>query len=298
MERESLLAILIMLAGGLLLQAFASWPPRALSGAGPAELERASWRRLWYPVVPALIIAAWLCGWALTEPDPVPGPLGPWTLIFAASPFALLFGRAATRGLWALVRSPGECGVSTIGLVQPQVLFSPFLAKQLDDSVIRAALAHERAHALHRDPLRIFLAQLITDLQWPWPAAPRRLEAWLDALELARDDEARAEGVDGADLAAAVLASVRFLQRVGSQRDIDLRGTQVAHARLIGDSRTLRERVSRLLAPLSAGVSDGPGGIRLLGRAERLLVSALLVALALGAAFGGHVVNSLLALTS
>jgi hypothetical protein len=298
MERESLLSILIMLAGGLLLQAFASWPWRTPSGAGPAELERASWLRLWYPVIPALVIAAWLCGWALTQPDPVPGPLGPWTLICAAAPFALLFGRAATRGLWALMRSPGECGVSTIGLVQPQVLFSPFLAKQLDDSVIRAALAHERAHALHRDPLRIFLAQLITDLQWPWPAAQRRLEAWLDALELARDDEARAEGVDGADLAAAVLASVRFLKRVGSQRDTGLRGTQVAHARLIGDSRTLRERVSRLLAPLPEAVRGGPGGIPRFGRAELVLVSVLLTALALGVVFGGHVVNSLLALTS
>lgn len=298
MERESLLAILVMLVGGLLLQAFASWPWPTPAAAIPAELERASWRRLWYPVVPALIVAAWLCGWALMEPDPVPGPLGPWTLICAAAPFAVLFGRAATRGCWALMRSPGECGVSTIGLLQPQVLFSPFLAKQLDDSVIRAALAHERAHALHRDPLRIWLAQLITDLQWPWPAAERRLESWLDALELARDDEARAEGVDGADLAAAVLASVRFLKRAGSQRDAGFRGTQVAHARLIGDSRTLRERVSRLLAPLPESAGGGPGGIARFGRPELLLVTMLFAALMLGVVFGAHVMNSLLALTS
>jgi hypothetical protein len=297
MERESLLALLITLAGGILLQVFASWPWRASLEGDPIALERASWRRLWYPVVPALIIAAWLCGWALAEPDPVPGPLGPWILIGAAAPFAVLFGRAATRGLWALMRSPGECGVSTIGLLQPQVLFSPFLAKQLDDSVIRAALAHERAHALHRDPLRIFLAQLVTDLQWPWPAAQRRLEAWLHALELARDDEARAEGVDGADLAEAVLASVRFLKRIGAQRDTGLRGTQVAHARLIGDSGALRERVSRLLAPLPQSVPGAAGGIPL-RRPEILLLCVLLAALALGVVFGGQIVNSLLALTS
>lgn len=298
MERESLLALLIMLVGGLLLQASASWSSPAPPGASPAELERASWRSLWYPMVPALIVAAWLCGWALMEPDPVPGPLGPWTIICAALPFAVLFGRAAIRGLWALLRSPGECGVSTIGLLRPQVLFSPFLAKQLDESVIRAALAHERAHALHRDPLRIWLAQLITDLQWPWPAAGRRLETWLDALELARDDEARAEGVDGADLAAAVLASVRFLKRVGSQRGTGLRGTQVAHARLIGDSRALRQRVARLLGPVPEAAGGSPGAMPRFGRPELLLASALLAALALGVVFGGSVVNSLLALTA
>lgn len=295
MERESLLAVLIMLLGGLVLQPFASWPAREPQGTSPAELERRSWLGLWYPIVPVLLVAAWLCGWALAEPDPVPDVPGRWMLVLACAPFALLFGRAVARSAWALARRPLDCGVSTVGLIQPQVVFSPFLAKQLDDEVVRAALAHERAHAAHRDPLRIWVAQLITDLQWPWPGAQRRLDAWLDALELARDDEARTNGADGAELAAAVLASVRYLERVEPRARVLSSGTQLAHARLVGDSRALRERVSRLLAPLEEPCGGG-SGVLSSHQAEILLSSSLLLVLALGAAFGERVMHPLLAL--
>lgn len=177
MERESLTCILIVLLGGIALQPLVWWPPLGRADLPPAELESRSWRRLWYPVVPMLLVVASLCGWALREPDPVRDPLDPWVLLTVWAPFGLIFARAAARGVWSLLRSPVDCGVATVGLIQPQVVFSPFLAKQLEDGVIRAALAHERAHAIHRDPLRIWLAQLVTDLQWPWPSAARRLEA-------------------------------------------------------------------------------------------------------------------------
>ncbi len=249
MERESLLAILIMLLGGALQQLLALWPSRASCEAPPAELERRTWIGLWIPVVPVLFVAAGLLGWALQESDPVRDPLDLGVLLAIWAPFGLVFVRAAARAAWALASRPADCGVSTIGLIQPQVVFSPFLAKQLDDGVIRAALAHERSHALHRDPLRIWIAQVVTDLQWPWSSPKRRFEAWLDALELARDDEARANGADGAELAAAVLASVRFLSQLPPAESVRFKGSQRAHARLIGDSRVLRHRVSRLLSP-------------------------------------------------
>ena len=298
MERETLLTILIMLLGGIALQPFASWRWRHAAYGSPAELERRSWLRLWYPVVPLLLIAAWLCGWALAEPDPVPDVPARWILALACVPFALLFARAGARAIWALMRPPFDCGVSTIGLVHPQVIFSPFLAKQLDDGMIRAALAHERAHASNRDPLRIWVAQLITDLQWPWPGAQRRLDAWLDALELARDDEARANGADGAELAAAVLASVRYLSRLAPQERLLLNGTQPVHARLIGDSRALRERVSRLLAPRQEINGRGSRRTAIARYAEALLASSLLTMLMLGAVLGERVLHPLLALAS
>jgi hypothetical protein len=295
MERESLLCILIVLLGGLLLQPFVWWPSASTEDLPPAELERRSWRRLWYPVVPALLAAAWLCGWALREPDPVRDPLDRWVLFTAWLPFGLIFARAVARAVWSLLRNPIDCGISTVGLIQPQVLFSPFLAKQLEDGVIRAALAHERAHAIHRDPLRIWLAQLITDLQWPWPWAGGRLEVWLETLELARDDEARAAGADGADLAAAVLASVRYLERVAArQRGVRLKGTQLAHARLIGDSSALRKRVARMLASLPQQPDPGPprfAGFRLEGT---LLLPLLLGALVLGVTYGERILRPLL----
>jgi hypothetical protein len=298
MERETLLSVLIMLLGGIALQPFASWSSRHEADDSPSDLERRSWLRLWYPVVPVLLIAAWLCGWALAEPDPVPDVPARWILTLACVPFALLFARAVARAVWALMRKPFDCGVSTVGLVHPQVIFSPFLAKQLDDGMIRAALAHERAHASNRDPLRIWLAQLVTDLQWPWPGAQRRLDEWLDALELARDDEARADGADGAELAAAVLASVRYLSRVAPEERLLLNGTQPVHARLIGDSRALRARVSRLLAPRQESGGGGSRRPAVARYAEALLASSLLTMLVLGIVLGERVMQPLLALTS
>ncbi len=173
MERESLLVLLIMLLGGATLQLFALWPSRVPREGQPAALERRTWIGLWTRVVPMLFVAAGLLGWALQESDPVRDPLDPGVLLAIWAPFGLVFLRAAARAVWALLSRPADCGVSTVGLIQPQIMFSPFLAKQLDDGVIRAALAHERSHARHRDPLRIWIAQLVTDLQWPWPSAKR-----------------------------------------------------------------------------------------------------------------------------
>src|SRR5579863_5508196 len=83
MERESLLSLLIVLLGGAVLQVSASWPAADDHTAGAAQLERDCWARLWWPLAPTLLVAAWLCGWALSEPDPVPDRIG--MLVFAAS---------------------------------------------------------------------------------------------------------------------------------------------------------------------------------------------------------------------
>lgn len=298
MGREWLLSMLIVSLGGLALQALSWLPPIDSCAAKGEELERRAWLRLWYPVALALVVAAWLGGWTLTESDPVRDRLGAWALYAAWAPFAFIFGRAAVRAVWALLRPAPDCGVSTIGLIRPQTVFSPFLAKQLDDIEIQAALAHERAHARHRDPLRIWLAQLLTDLQWPWLPAQRRLETWLVTLELARDEEARESGIDGADLAAAVLASIRFLRRLSIKERASINGALFADARLVRDSRELRERVSRLLAPLPE--VSGRGASRLLSfeTAVLMLVPLLLIMVMFGVVYGERVMRPLLALTS
>lgn len=295
MGREILLTLSIMTCGGLILQLLAPWPPAGTAGADPAARERRAWRALCRPVVPVLVSAAWLIGWALVEPDPVRDPLDPAVVVCLWLPFGLLFARAGARAAWALVRELPECGVSTCGFLQPQVVFSPFLARQLDEPVIRAALAHEHAHARHRDPLRIWLAQLITDLQWPWPQAQRRLTAWLAALELARDEQARREGIEGTDLAAAVLSSVRYLGELAPRERSGLGGTQLAHARLVGDGLVLEQRVSRLLAPLPPSCDGGHGpGLR---RTLVLMIPLLLAAVLLGVLYGQSIMLPLLALT-
>jgi Zn-dependent protease with chaperone function len=121
---------------------------------------------VWLPVAPATIVVAWLCGWALVEPDPMPEGAPP-LLILMSVPLAMVFARALIRAGWALFGVRRDPGTGTVGLLRPWIFFSPHLAKALDDQQIDAALAHEQAHARHRDPLRILLAQLATDLQWP-----------------------------------------------------------------------------------------------------------------------------------
>jgi hypothetical protein len=281
MERESLLSVLTILLGGVALQVIGAWLSTHSRTKPGFELERAAWLRLWRPLAPALVVAAWLCGWALSQPDPVPNRVGPLVFI-VCTPFALIGLRAVLRAGWSLLGSPEQFGIATVGLIRPHIVFAPELVKVLDDRAIQAALAHERAHVRHLDPLRIWIAQFVTDLQWPWASAQRRFETWLAALEHARDDEARAEGIEGADLAAALVASVRFHRNIAPG----------VCARLIGDRSALEERVERLLQPLGSAPQDRtPTTLQV----AVVLALALIVALALGTIYGERFVGTLLA---
>src|SRR5260370_15085435 len=106
MERECCLSMLITLMGGMTLLACGWWPAARVRGSTALRLEEITWRRVWLPVAPGLSVAAWLCGWALTEPDPVP-ERGPISLGLAAAPFALLLARAAVPAGLALIVDQG-----------------------------------------------------------------------------------------------------------------------------------------------------------------------------------------------
>jgi beta-lactamase regulating signal transducer with metallopeptidase domain len=118
------------------------------------------------------------------------------------------------------------------------VVVSEEFLRAVPRSVLSAALAHESAHARRRDPLRIWLAQLAADLQWPVPGSARRLSAWLLALEAQRDDEALASGAAAEDLAEAILTAAR-LQRGPA---VSLR------ANAAGEGDGLAWRIRRLLS--------------------------------------------------
>jgi beta-lactamase regulating signal transducer with metallopeptidase domain len=222
-------------------------------------------------------VFAVLCGWMTEEPasaEPVPNGL-----LLAALPFAFIFGRAGWRATRSLMISQAHLTAATVGLFRPRIILSPEFANALDRDALAAALEHERAHTRHRDPLRLWLAQLATELLWPAPAAISRLQAWKRALEIARDDEARSHGVAGPDLAAAILASLRFSQ--GASR--------VAAAKLT-DETFVRQRVTRLLQPLE---------IEPLPKRRRVpvlfvLSLAVAVAIMIGVKFGEKLIGSLL----
>ena len=112
--------------------------------------------------------------------------------------------------------------------------------------------------------------------------AKKRFGLWILALELARDEEARASGIDGSDLATAILASARL----GRQAILS------ANAALIGDPSTLKERVSRLLEPLPLYQPQ----THTVTWTPVVLIPILLSAIGLGSVFGQHIVRRLLGL--
>ena len=164
-------------------------------------------------------------------------PLRP-IVVVVAIPAALLLLRSIWRALGALRRPSVFPALATIGILRPRIVVAEGLDEILDRAALDAAMAHERAHASHRDPLRIWLAQMATDLQWPNTFAQRRFDQWLSALELARDEEARVAGAPGEDLAAAIVAVARMHYPMS-------RGL----AGLTGSEASLAARVHRLLGP-------------------------------------------------
>lgn len=261
MDRELVLAALAAVTVGPLIAAVAAL----------------RWRSIWTPVIPAALALALLIGWALVEPEDAE-PVPVWTLA-CALPVALLWARAILRALRALRDPRGPVAADTVGLLRPRIRVAPWFRESLDAPALEAAINHELAHARHRDPLRIWLAQLVTDLQWPNGRAAERFTDWRHALELARDDDARRHGTDGADLAAAIIAAAK---RPCMPRN--------AIAMLGARDLELRERIERLLAPL-------PPAARVPRSRMMPLVVALLTALVVGACAGEPVVRALFGAT-
>jgi hypothetical protein len=256
--------MMVVLAGGVAW--LAGWIPVRRSASPPdvsaREIERKTWRRLWWPLVPSALALATMLGWRLQEPSVTDEPLRPIAALIVL-PLALLWARAIARACRALRVPPKMPPIATVGLLRPRIVVSQKLDETLDAESFAAALAHERAHVRRRDPLRIWLAQLATDLQGPF--AKRRFDAWADALEIARDEEARVEGVPGEDLAAAIVAVAKMAAPTGR-----------AMATLTGTEASLTVRVRRLLEPLPAHH----------WRRSALLPVALVTALALGVGIG------------
>ena len=266
MDREVLLALLAFAILGPAVLVAGAWPQCQGYASSARQWERAAWRALWMPIVPAAIALSMLLGWAVMEPanaEPLPAPL-----IGVSALFAMLWMRALTRAGKASRARRSQMAAATVGLWQPRVIVDAEFVARLDADEVRAVYAHEAAHVRHRDPLRICLAQLVTDLQWPWPGARWRFDEWRRVLELARDEEARDDGIDGADLASAVLVGAHWKTAVPQG------------AALIESGARLEDRIARLLGPLETDAS------------ERLIVPTVLVAamcvlsLVSGARFG------------
>ncbi len=276
MNRELAFAILVSALCGAAVTAAGWWPFREILTSSGRALERRAWLRIWVSFGPALVLFAVLSGWVLVEPAQTERlPRG---LLLCALPFAVVLARAVSRAIGSLA-SRQDVTAATIGLFRPRIILSAEVIRALDKPALAAALEHERAHARHRDPLRIWLAQLASDLFWPAPAAAARLRCWRRALELARDEEARSIGVAGPDLAEAIVSSIRLVA-----------AGQPAGAATLSDSEFVEERVIRLLRPLEADPARGQWSLPAL-----FIVSVLApLAIFLGTQYGEGLVRFVL----
>jgi hypothetical protein len=244
MSRDLVFATMALVLCGAVLS-LTSWIPGRRAAAGRLDvsgrqLERQAWRRIWLPTLPAAIVLATLFGWAVQEPSLTDEPLRPLVVVVAV-PLGLLWLRCGVRA-WLSLRRPRVLpAVATLGLLRPTIVVSGRLNEVLDPEALAAAMAHEEAHVRHRDPLRIWLAQIATDMQWPSPAARSRFDGWLSSLEIARDEEARVEGAPGPALAAAVVAVAKMT--MGGRHELSM-------ATLTGTGASIASRIHRLLGPM------------------------------------------------
>ena len=173
MNRDLVLATLVVALCGSAIW-LAGWLPARWGGRAEESgrvAERRTWLALWLPLVPAAAALAALAGWAMQEPRLTDEILRPVTPLFVA-PIAAIWLRAAWRAGRALAHPRVPPLAATLGLLRPRIAIDERLSRDLDATAGQAVLAHERAHCRHRDPLRIWLAQIASDLQWPSRAPP------------------------------------------------------------------------------------------------------------------------------
>lgn len=235
--------------------------------------EVGAWWRLMWPLFAGLLIIAFLAGWASQEPDPADEWVAIELYLLAALVDAMIL-RAFFRAFRSAVSSRRVLTpIATVGLFHCRAVVSHAFTCAASADVLAAALAHEAAHIRARDPLRIWLAQLAADLQWPIPNARRRFRNWALALEIRRDDEAVLGGASATALAESILLAAKLRSFPSSQPT----------AAITGQHNGLALRVRRLLADQTR---KRPVSVRRLYWIRTSYFTAIAVAAAAGIAYG------------
>lgn len=93
------------------------------------------------------------------------------------------------------------------GLMKPRIYVSTGTIEALDAAELGAVVAHEQHHARKRDPLRVFVAGVVSDGLFFAPALRRLADRYAALAELAADQAAvRIHREDPGPLASALLA--------------------------------------------------------------------------------------------
>jgi Zn-dependent protease with chaperone function len=119
--------------------------------------------------------------------------------------------RLGARTLPSLVMDdPGRAGVYVLRWPRPHICLAKELTERLDNDEVQAILAHEVAHLLRGDWLRLLIAQLCRDLMFYNPIAHLAYARFLQATEEAADDAATASSRERLALASCLMKAQRF----------------------------------------------------------------------------------------
>lgn len=92
------------------------------------------------------------------------------------------------------------------GIVRPRIYVTTAAVQKLGQRELAAVVAHERHHALRRDPLRLVIVRALADALFFLPSLRRLGRRYGELAELAADDAAIQATGDRAALASALLA--------------------------------------------------------------------------------------------
>lgn len=125
--------------------------------------------------------------------------------------------------------------MTAAGIVRPKVLLSGLAESMLTTSELQTALNHEVAHVRRCDNLKKLLLRFVA-----FPGMAGLEAAWLQASEMAADDDAVANSAEALDLAAALIKLSRLAP---AARPVDLTAALVH-----GSASIMHARVERLVA--------------------------------------------------
>ncbi|MGN6867782.1 MAG: M56 family metallopeptidase [Solirubrobacteraceae bacterium] len=117
------------------------------------------------------------------------------------------------------------------GLLRPRVYVSTATLALLDDEALRAVLAHERAHARRRDPLRVACGRVIAGALFYVPGLGELHRRQMALAELSADERAIADAPE--NRAALARAMLSFAERSRADDPTGLDPERVDH--LLGE---------------------------------------------------------------
>lgn len=96
----------------------------------------------------------------------------------------------------------------TAGWIRPRIYVAAELPQRLTDDELVCVLAHEGAHAVRRDPLRLSLLRFLGNTLFYLPALRRLAEDMADEAEIKADDIAAAQSEHGATVLASAIVKL------------------------------------------------------------------------------------------